>query len=149
MSLRYYLALKYPFTIIPDQEGGYTGKVDDLPGCITQGDTLEEIVEMIEDARRAWIETMYEMGEAIPTPGEVETYSGRFVVRLPKSLHRDLARVAKREGVSLNQYVTSLLSSSVHGSLLVEQAQTIASKLRAFPVPSVKRDPVLRQSRGR
>ena len=44
-------------------------------------------------------------------PTQAHDYSGKFLVRMPKSLHFRLAMQAKREGVSLNQYVTSLLSS--------------------------------------
>ena len=57
-----------------------------------------------------WIESEYESGAAIPLPSYPEEHSGRFNVRLPRSLHRELAESAQREGVSLNQYVVMLLS---------------------------------------
>ena len=52
-----------------------------------------------------------EDGLEIPLPHEaVERYSGRFVLRIPRSLHRQLAHASKRNGTSLNQYVMHLLS---------------------------------------
>ena len=65
---------------------------------------------MAEDARTGWIETEYEEGRNIPEPSFQE-YSGKFNVRIPKSLHRALADAAAQDGVSLNQYVVMLLSS--------------------------------------
>ena len=58
-SLEYFLNLKYPISIYPENEGGYTGMIPDLPGCVTQGETLEEVVINIEEARQLWIETVY------------------------------------------------------------------------------------------
>ncbi|MBE9202771.1 type II toxin-antitoxin system HicB family antitoxin [Synechocystis salina LEGE 06099] len=68
-SLEYYLNLKYPISIIPEEEGGFTALISDLPGCITQGDTMEEVVTNIEEARQLWIETVYLSGKKeIPLP---------------------------------------------------------------------------------
>jgi antitoxin HicB len=74
-------------------------RVVELPGCITQGDTFEELGEMIEDAKRSWIETALADGQEIPQPRSEEKYSGKFIVRVPKSLHRELVETAEREGV--------------------------------------------------
>ncbi|MFM2377444.1 MAG: hypothetical protein RLZZ143_20 [Cyanobacteriota bacterium] len=41
-SLEFYLWLKYPITIYPDDQGGYVSEIKDLPGCFTQGETIEE-----------------------------------------------------------------------------------------------------------
>lgn len=110
-SLEEYLDLEYPFNVIADPEGGYVIEFPDLPGCMTQAETLDEIIPMAEDARRLWIESVYERGELdVPLPSYPEEYSGKFNVRLPRSLHRKLAEAADREGVSLNTYVTELLS---------------------------------------
>ena len=68
---------------------------------------------MIEEARRLWLESAYEDGLDIPLPRDLEQYSGKFFIRAPKSLHRKLDRMAKREGVSLNQYLVATLSRSV------------------------------------
>lgn len=108
--LERYLRLRYPVTILPEEEGGYFAEIPDLPGCMTQGETLDEVFAMIEDARRAWITASYEAGRAIPIPRAETGYSGRFIVRAPASLHRRLVDAADREGVSLKQYVVQLLA---------------------------------------
>jgi len=41
-SLEFYFGLKYPITIYPDDQGGYVSEIKDLPGCFTQGETIEE-----------------------------------------------------------------------------------------------------------
>ena len=108
--LQYYFDLKYPVTMEPCHEGGYFVKIEDLPGCYSQGETVEEAKEMIEEARKLWMESMYEEGNEIPLPSNQAEYSGKFNVRVPSSLHRELARLAVKEGVSLNQYVVYALS---------------------------------------
>jgi len=105
-----YLALHYPFNAVADPDGGYVVLFPDLPGCMTQVESLDELPSMAEDARRLWIETEYEAGNDVPLPSYPEEYSGKFNVRLPKSLHRSLVEAAMRERVSLNQYVSALLA---------------------------------------
>jgi len=108
--IKYYLEAVYPVTVYPAPEGGYVAEIEDLPGCITEGETLEEVFQRIEDTRRAWIEIQHEDGAEIPLPRTEQQYSGKFLVRIPKGLHRQLAEQAKREGVSLNQYVEAMLA---------------------------------------
>jgi antitoxin HicB len=67
--LDYYLALKYPMSIYPEEEGGYTVIIPDLPGCMTQGETLIEAIANIDEARELWIETVYRSDKkTIPLP---------------------------------------------------------------------------------
>ncbi len=66
-SLESFLAQKYPITLYPEPEG-YTVEIKDLPGCLSQGDTAEEALQMIEEARILWIESAYENGDPIPPP---------------------------------------------------------------------------------
>jgi len=70
-SLKYYLSLKYPMSIYPEEEGGYTIMIPDLDGCMTQGETLEEAINNIDEARELWIETVYYSGKkGIPSPSQ-------------------------------------------------------------------------------
>lgn len=69
-ALGHYLNLRYPITIYPEPEGGYVAVIKDLPGCITQGETPDEIMANIEEARQLWIETVYEHGDEIPLPSD-------------------------------------------------------------------------------
>lgn len=109
-SLDFYLKLNYPITLYPEEAGGFTVEVADLPGCLSQGETVEEAFEMIAEARELWIETAYEFGDPIPLPHTMATYSGKTMLRMPTYLHERLAENAKREGTSLNQYLVALLS---------------------------------------
>jgi len=69
--LEYYFSLKYPMSVYPEEEGGYTILIPDLPGCMTQGDTLEEAMNNINEARELWIETVYYSGKKeIPLPSQ-------------------------------------------------------------------------------
>ena len=47
---------------------------------------------MIRDAMRGWLEVALEDGIPVPEPRPLEAYSGKFVARVPRSLHRDLVR---------------------------------------------------------
>ena len=109
-ALSHYLSLQYPINVVADPDGGYVALFPDLPGCMTQAESLGELATMAEEARDLWIETEYERGNEIPSPSYPEDYSGKFNLRIPKSLHRSLAEAAERDGVSLNQYVLMLLS---------------------------------------
>ncbi len=111
--LDFYLGLRYPVTIIPDETGGFVADIEDLPGCFSQGETLEETFANIEEARQLWLEVAYEDGEDIPMPRGEQEYSGKFFIRAPKSLHRKLDQLAEREGVSLNQFLVATLSRAV------------------------------------
>jgi len=125
-DLEHYLDLRYPMEIVEAEEGGYVGRFPDLPGCISQGETIEEVVKSLEDAKRSWIEVRLEDGLEVPPPHEVvEEYSGRFLMRAPKSVHRELATRARREGTSLNQYVLHLLSWALGREQEVKQTGAV------------------------
>ena len=110
-TLEEHLAKVYPYTVVPDtEEGGFVIDFPDLPGCMTQVEDASEIAAMADEVRRLWITSQWRHGERIPEPPLPATHSGKFMVRLPRSLHRDLARSAEREGTSLNAYVTALLA---------------------------------------
>jgi antitoxin HicB len=110
-DLAYYMAQPYTFTLIPDSdEPGYAIKVNELPGCISQGTTSGEALTRIREAMEVWIESAIEDGQEVPEPGDTHAYSGKFLVRLPKSIHRAIALAAEREGVSLNLFAASALA---------------------------------------
>ena len=71
-SLDYYLSLPYTIEIIPDKEdGGWFIRIKELRGCMTQADTWEEALPMIEEAKQLWLEVSLEHGFAIPEPEKV------------------------------------------------------------------------------
>ncbi len=111
--LEYYLSLKYPVTIHIEPTGGFVAEIEDLPGCLAQGETLDEVYELIEEARKMWLEVACEEGLDIAEPRGEQEYSGKFFIRAPKSLHCKLDHMARREGVSLNQYLVTTLAHSI------------------------------------
>lgn len=111
-----YLKLQYQVNLRPISEedgGGWLAEIPDLSGCYSDGETPEEALNNIKEAKETWIKTALKRGQEIPMPKislDDEEYSGKFTLRLPKSLHRDLAIFAGKEDISLNSYILSLLS---------------------------------------
>ena len=98
-----YLKLPYNYIIQPinDESGSYYyAKILELNGCQSTGDTFENVKE----AMAGWIEVKLKGGYDIPLPKEEKDFSGKFVIRIPKTLHYRLTIEAEKEGVSLNQY---------------------------------------------
>jgi len=90
---------------------GWLAEVPDLPGCRSDGETPEKAAANVKDAITCWMETSLELGREIPESTHVSAnYSGKFLIRIPKSLHRSLVESADKEGTSLNQYITYLLA---------------------------------------
>lgn len=111
MQINDYLSLSYKMEIERDpDEGGYVVSFPDLPGCLTCAETLETAISAAEDAKREWMVAALEEGIEIPMPNSLDDYSGQFKLRIPRSLHKQLAERSKREGISMNQYCLYLLS---------------------------------------
>ncbi len=107
------VALPYRRELVPEEDGSWFARVVELRGCMTVGDTKAEALENLEDAMREWVTAQLEDGAAIPAPTTATEYSGKFMVRVAPSLHRDLAENADREGVSMNSLVSNALAKSV------------------------------------
>jgi len=106
--------VEYPFEVRPlskEEGGGYSISFPDLPGCWSDGATPEEAIENGRDALRSWLAVAEEFGAGIPKA--FSAVSGRFVQRIPRSLHARLIARAKAEGVSLNTLVVSLVSQGI------------------------------------
>lgn len=112
-DLKHYLALPYSIEITPDEEG-YVAAIPDLPGCLSSGRTVKAALRGLEVVKALWFEGRMESREEIPEPTKIEDFSGKFVLRIPHSLHRALDREARKQGVSLNQYVLYILSERHH-----------------------------------
>lgn len=79
----------------------------DFPGCSAWGATEVEARAESHTAVAAWLKACKAAGNPIPEPSALPDeadYSGRFVMHIPKRLHADLAKAAKRYDASLNQY---------------------------------------------
>lgn len=107
-DLDYYLSMPYTFQV-RKTASGYWANIKEIDGCHTPADSIEEAYRDLEKVLQMTIETKLEFGDPIPEPVD-QDYSGKFNVRVPKSLHKQLALDAEAEGVSLNQYVVYKLS---------------------------------------
>jgi antitoxin HicB len=112
-NLAYYLSLPYTIQITREDETTWFARVVELPGCMTEGDTPVEAADLILDALAGWIEIALEDGRPIPEPQPADAYSGRFVVRVPRTLHQQLVEAAEQEGVSLNQFINVALAGRI------------------------------------
>ncbi len=110
---------EYPFIIKPLSKGdggGYLIEFPDLPGCISDGDTIKATLEEGRDAVKAWIETAKNLKRQIPKPGSTlpgDDFSGKFVQRLPKTIHKELSVRAKFEGVSINTLALTYIAKGL------------------------------------
>lgn len=117
-NLEYYLSLPWTKVLKKNSDGTYFAMIQELKGCMTEGDNEEDALKMIKDALKAWLECALDSDFTIPEPAIAEEnmdkeYSGRFNVRVPKSLHKKLAELAKDDNVSLNQYIVFSLTSHI------------------------------------
>ena len=111
LSLDEYKKLDYPIELVRDgQDAAWIASVPDLPGCNSFGDTVTDAVDNVTKMKNLWLEGQFNSKQSIPVPTDEDDFSGKFVLRIPKTLHRSLAYQARRQGVSLNHYASHLLS---------------------------------------
>ena len=113
-DLSYYMQLPYATLLRRDEDGDFVATVQELPGCVAHGESEAKALKAIKKMQVLWFEECLESGQLIPEPQiEEELPSGKWLQRAPRSLHRRLVQVAQREGVSLNQLVTTMLTEAV------------------------------------
>jgi antitoxin HicB len=112
-ALEDYLALPYRISLSrPETDGEWVAQVEELTGCVGRGDSPERAARAVRASMRSWIEEALEEGREIPEP-RANGHSGRLLLRMPNTLHAELARRADHEGVSLNQFIVGALSGAV------------------------------------
>jgi antitoxin HicB len=138
-NLDYYMALKYRLEVeeIPDELGGGISLSIPLLGresVVADGETYDEAKNNLETVKSEYFEYCISQNIEIPEPDiEQETYSGKFLVRVPKELHRTIAKKAKENGSSLNQYITYLIQeglSTEKTKVFLELSKWVASVRR-------------------
>ena len=105
--------MKLPYTVMlkRDEEGDFVARIKEFEGCVADGQDEMEALGNLEQVKELWIETALKANQPIPLPDEDEELpSGKFLTRVPRSLHKNLIDVAEREGVSLNQLVAVALA---------------------------------------
>ncbi len=104
--------LLYKVEITPEEgSGGFNAAIPLLKGCMAFGETLEEAYAALAEVKQAWLEIALTRNWKIPEPlSETKEFSGKFNVRLPGYLHRELVELAEAQGTSLNPFVIALLA---------------------------------------
>lgn len=110
-----YLELPYAMIVKRDKRDNiYVARVEEFPGCVAHGETIQDTLKSLRENMRVWIQDCLDSGDPVPSPYEdTELPSGKWVQRVPRSLHLKLVHRAGKEGVSLNQFVTSALAEAV------------------------------------
>jgi antitoxin HicB len=106
----------YPFEIRPlavAEGGGFLISYPDFSECISDGETVEEAIANGHDALVGTIAALEDKGFAVPAPNSGGVVSGKFVARVPKTIHAQLATRAKAEGVSLNTLVLAFIAEGL------------------------------------
>jgi antitoxin HicB len=108
----------YPFEVRPlssEEGGGYLISFPDFAECISDGETVQEAMENGRDALKATIAALKAKKLPVPAPNSGGVASGKFVARVPKTVHAQLATRARAEGVSLNALVLTFIAQGLGG----------------------------------
>jgi antitoxin HicB len=122
-DLKFYMNKNYRVSLYFEPEGYWVAEHPELTGCIADGETAQEALSSLDVSRELWIESRLATGLEIPEPQEEPQFSGKFVLRIAKSMHSKLAKEADAEGISLNTYIGNVLASRN-----AQQKQTYVSK---------------------
>lgn len=108
-----YLLQPYARIVIPVEPNSFHAEILEFHGCFAQGETVEDAYANLEKAAESWIETSLSQGQEVPEPSSSTTFSGKIALRLPRSIHRQAAKMAERDRSSLNTYLVSAVAAKV------------------------------------
>ena len=107
------LSKPYVRHVVPQPDGLFKAEILEFPGCFAVGNTAADALASLEEVAVDWISAAVAQGQDIPEPTESAAYSGKFVVRMSKSLHKKATQFALRDGVSLNQFIVNCVAEHV------------------------------------
>ncbi|MBM4416052.1 MAG: type II toxin-antitoxin system HicB family antitoxin [Chloroflexi bacterium] len=102
-------AAPYNRILVCENDGGYSAEVLEFPGCYASGSTADEAMRDLDEAIATWVRSELEQGHSIPEPID-EQFSGRVMLRILPSLHRQAAIFARAEGSSLNRFLATAIA---------------------------------------
>ncbi len=120
---------EYPFEVRPlsqEEGGGYLVSFPDFAECISDGETVAEAIENGRDALKATIAALKDKKLAVPPANSGGIASGKFVARVPKTVHAQLATRARAEGVSLNALVLTFIAQGLGGPASKARAKSVS-----------------------
>jgi predicted RNase H-like HicB family nuclease len=136
-GIKYYLNLPYKTVLEyePDDKTWVAFCPDLGRGtCYAIGESKLEALALLEESKKIILQYAIAEGKEIPEPAlidEADLPSGNFIIRVPKTTHRKLKVEAENEGVSLNQYVLSVLSEHI-GIQIAKSKNTKTNKAEYF-----------------
>ena len=96
-----------------DEDDCYIARVPELPGCVTDGNTIEEAASHAKDAIEVYLETLDSQKRPHPPALGDRSFSGKIPLRITPELHRDLTARAMLEDLSLNQFIERKLKKAI------------------------------------
>lgn len=103
---------KYAYRVIwSDEDNEYVGLCAEFPGLSWLSKSQDAAFKGIRKVVSDVVKDMKKQGEEIPEPLSTKRYSGKFIVRVPPELHRELSVEAHEAHVSLNRYVSAKLAA--------------------------------------
>lgn len=108
---------QFQFTVRPltkEEGGGYLVEYPDIPGCMSDGETVAEAIRNGREALRDCLDVFQESGRKTPK-SNIEPAQWRQ--RLPRTLYSKLTKQAENEGVSINSLVTAIIAEAVGARL--------------------------------
>ncbi|MEW6367577.1 MAG: type II toxin-antitoxin system HicB family antitoxin [Acidobacteriota bacterium] len=106
-------AFKYRIVVEwSDADDAYVARVPALPGCAAHGPSPERAASEARKAAETMLEVLQEDGDPLPPADLTGDYSGQIRIRMPRSLHARLSRLAEVEDTSLNHLMVSVLAEA-------------------------------------
>ena len=93
-----------------EEGGGYLVEYPDIPGCMSDGETIEEAITNGREALLDCMEVFKESGRKIP---KASIEAAQWRQRLPRTLYSKLTKQAENEGVSINSLVTAIIVEAI------------------------------------
>ena len=115
-----------------EEDQCFVARAPAFPGLAAHGDTVEDATREARVAGEAMLETLEEQGTAAPAEDSAADYSGQFRLRIPSSMHRRIAAIAKAEGVSLNALVGTMLAEQLGGRDVAAAKEFVGSMQAAI-----------------
>lgn len=127
--------LKKPYSrrVTPDEDGRFLASILEFPGCFAEGDTPVEALQALENAAESWLAVAIANGYEVRDPVDFDGYSGKVALRLPRTLHKQVAEYADLEGTSINQLLVYAISRYVGGAECLQELST-----RYFPSTTIQ-----------
>lgn len=144
------LRLPYSRILLPDPEAGlYAAEILEFPGCFAQGQSPDEAYANLEAAAESWLLSFLEQGKDVPRPLTNLEASGKFALRLPRSLYERASKAAARDCVSLNQLIVTAVAEHLGATTAIHAMRSVVRELKVVMVApeqfaatsSVKLDP--------